>query len=40
MQIESSGSTFSCRVDGERGPWVLLNAAVASLLDDVERGRA
>ncbi len=30
MQIRSNGSTFSCRVDGERGPWVLLSHGLAT----------
>jgi 3-oxoadipate enol-lactonase len=30
MQIESNGSTFNCRVDGERGPWVLLSHGLAT----------
>jgi 3-oxoadipate enol-lactonase len=30
MQITSNGSTFNCRVDGERGPWVLLSHGLAT----------
>lgn len=30
MQIKSNGSTFNCRVDGERGPWVLLSHGLAT----------
>ena len=30
MQINSNGSTFNCRVDGERGPWVLLSHGLAT----------
>src|SRR5262245_62333347 len=30
MQIDSNGSTFNCRVDGERGPWVLLSHGLAT----------
>lgn len=30
MQIRSNGSTFNCRVDGERGPWVLLSHGLAT----------
>jgi 3-oxoadipate enol-lactonase len=30
MQIKSNGSTFSCRIDGERGPWVLLSHGLAT----------
>src|SRR5262249_18152773 len=30
MQIKSNGSTFHFRVDGERGPWVLLSHGLAT----------
>lgn len=30
MQIESNGSTFHCRVDGDRGPWVMLSHGLAT----------
>jgi 3-oxoadipate enol-lactonase len=30
MQIKSNGSTFNCRVDGARGPWVLLSHGLAT----------
>lgn len=30
MQIQSNGSTFNCRVDGERGPWVMLSHGLAN----------
>jgi len=30
MHINSNGSTFNCRVDGERGPWVLLSHGLAT----------
>ena len=30
MQIKSNGSTLNCRVDGERGPWVLLSHGLAT----------
>lgn len=30
MQIKSNGSRFNCRVDGERGPWVLLSHGLAT----------
>ncbi len=30
MQIKSNGSTFSCRIDGERGAWVLLSHGLAT----------
>ena len=30
MQIKSNGSTFNCRVDGERGAWVLLSHGLAT----------
>jgi 3-oxoadipate enol-lactonase len=30
MQIKSNGSSFNCRVDGERGPWVLLSHGLAT----------
>jgi 3-oxoadipate enol-lactonase len=30
MQIKSNGSIFNCRVDGERGPWVLLSHGLAT----------
>src|ERR1700724_644128 len=30
MQVKSNGSTFNCRVDGERGPWVLLSHGLAT----------
>lgn len=30
MEIRSNGSTFNCRVDGERGPWVMLSHGLAN----------
>ena len=30
MQIKSNGSTFNCRIDGERGAWVLLSHGLAT----------
>ena len=30
IQVKSNGSTFNCRVDGERGPWVLLSHGLAT----------
>lgn len=30
MQIDSNGSTFNCRIDGERGPWVTLSHGLAT----------
>ena len=30
MHVESNGSTFNCRVDGERGPWVMLSHGLAT----------
>jgi 3-oxoadipate enol-lactonase len=30
MQVKSNGSTFNCRIDGERGPWVLLSHGLAT----------
>lgn len=30
MQIRSNGWTFNCRIDGERGPWVLLSHGLAT----------
>ena len=30
MQIKSNGSSFNCRVDGERGPWALLSHGLAT----------
>ena len=30
MQVKSNGSTFNCRVDGARGPWVLLSHGLAT----------
>lgn len=30
MQVKSNGSTFNCRVDGERGSWVLLSHGLAT----------
>jgi len=30
MQVNSNGSTFNCRIDGERGPWVLLSHGLAT----------
>ncbi|HLH92233.1 MAG TPA: alpha/beta fold hydrolase [Xanthobacteraceae bacterium] len=30
MQIGSNGSTFNCRIDGERGSWVLLSHGLAT----------
>jgi len=30
MQVKSNGSTFNCRVDGERGSWVMLSHSLAT----------
>jgi 3-oxoadipate enol-lactonase len=30
MQIESNGSTFHCRIDGDQGPWVMLSHGLAT----------
>src|SRR5215469_8839931 len=30
MQVKSNASTFNFRVDGERGPWVLLSHGLAT----------
>jgi 3-oxoadipate enol-lactonase len=30
MQIASNGSTFHCRIDGGRGPWVMLAHGLAT----------
>jgi len=30
MQVRSNGSSFNCRVDGARGPWVLLSHGLAT----------
>jgi 3-oxoadipate enol-lactonase len=30
MQVEGNGSTFNCRLDGARGPWVLLSHGLAT----------
>ncbi|HUZ75373.1 MAG TPA: alpha/beta fold hydrolase [Stellaceae bacterium] len=30
MQVKSNGSTFNCRIDGERGSWVLLSHGLAT----------
>ncbi len=30
MQVNSNGSRFNCRVDGARGPWVLLSHGLAT----------
>jgi 3-oxoadipate enol-lactonase len=30
MEVESNGSTFNCRIDGEHGPWVLLSHGLAT----------
>lgn len=30
MKIDANGSTFNCRLDGERGPWVLLSHGLAT----------
>ena len=30
MLVESNGSSFNCRIDGERGPWVLLSHGLAT----------
>jgi 3-oxoadipate enol-lactonase len=30
MRINSNGSIFNCRIDGERGPWVLLSHGLAT----------
>src|SRR5712675_2026667 len=30
MQIASNGSTFHCRIDGSRGPWVMLAHGLAT----------
>jgi 3-oxoadipate enol-lactonase len=30
MQVKNNGSTFNCRVDGERGSWVLLSHGLAT----------
>ena len=30
MRIDSNGSSFNCRLDGERGPWVLLSHGLAT----------
>jgi 3-oxoadipate enol-lactonase len=30
MLIESNGSTFHCRIDGEQGPWVMLSHGLAT----------
>lgn len=30
MEVRSNGSTFNCRVDGERGPWVMLGHGLAN----------
>jgi 3-oxoadipate enol-lactonase len=30
MQIKSNGLTFNCRIDGERGAWVLLSHGLAT----------
>ena len=30
MRVDSNGSVFHCRVDGERGPWVMLSHGLAT----------
>lgn len=30
MKIEANGSTFNCRIDGDRGPWVMLSHGLAT----------
>ena len=30
MQVESNGSTFHCRIDGDQGPWVMLSHGLAT----------
>jgi 3-oxoadipate enol-lactonase len=30
MQIDSNGSTFNYRIDGERGPWIMLSHGLAT----------
>jgi 3-oxoadipate enol-lactonase len=30
MQIEANGSAFNCRIDGERGPWIMLSHGLAT----------
>jgi 3-oxoadipate enol-lactonase len=30
MKLESNGSTFNCRIDGDSGPWVLLSHGLAT----------
>ena len=30
MQVDSNGSTFHCRIDGEGGPWVMLSHGLAT----------
>lgn len=30
MQIESNRSTFHCRIDGDRGPWIMLSHGLAT----------
>ncbi len=30
MQVESNGSVFNCRIDGEYGPWVMLSHGLAT----------
>lgn len=30
MRVDSNGWTFNCRIDGERGPWVMLSHGLAT----------
>jgi 3-oxoadipate enol-lactonase len=30
MKIEANGSVFNCRIDGDRGPWVMLSHGLAT----------
>jgi len=30
MQVESNGSLFNCRIDGDSGPWVMLSHGLAT----------
>jgi 3-oxoadipate enol-lactonase len=30
MKIEANGSDFNCRIDGDRGPWVMLSHGLAT----------
>ena len=30
MKVQANGSSFNCRTDGDRGPWVMLSHGLAT----------